>query len=118
MPQVKRHTTAPASVAWQKSRSSGDSEWHVRCLALVAMQQLHLAAWSALVLQLVLATAADAQSSAEDAVPAQLSLVAAEQIFLSRGLDLLIAEFGAQGAEGDLRAAAAHPNPNLGVTGN
>ena len=54
---------------------------------------------------------------AEDAIPARLSLADAEQIFLARGLDLLIAQFGAEGAEGDLRAAGAHPNPglNLGV---
>jgi len=61
---------------------------------------------------------AAASLPAEDAIPARLSLGDAEQIFLARGLDLLIAQFGAQGAEGDLSAAGAHPNPglNLGVT--
>ena len=52
-------------------------------------------------------------ASRDDLLPEQLSLADAEQIFLARGLDLLIAQFGAQGAEGDLRAAGAHPNPNL-----
>ncbi len=46
-------------------------------------------------------------------MPSQLSLPEAERIFLQRGFDLLIAEYGAQGAQGDLRAAGAHPNPNL-----
>ncbi len=60
---------------------------------------------------------AAASLPAEDAIPTRLSLGDAEQIFLARGLDLLIAQFGAEGAEGDLRAAGAHPNPglNLGV---
>lgn len=57
-------------------------------------------------------TTAEAAQS-EDALPAQLSLAEAEQIFLARGLDLLIAQFGAQGAEGDLQLAGAHPNPGL-----
>jgi cobalt-zinc-cadmium efflux system outer membrane protein len=56
---------------------------------------------------------ADAQVASEDAIPTQLSLAEAEQMFLARGLDLLIAQYGAQGAEGDLRAAGAHPNPGL-----
>jgi cobalt-zinc-cadmium efflux system outer membrane protein len=51
----------------------------------------------------------------EDAIPARLSLPDAEQIFLARGLDLLIAQFGVEGAEGDLRAAGAHPNPGLNL---
>jgi cobalt-zinc-cadmium efflux system outer membrane protein len=57
------------------------------------------------------------QGHAQDAVPSRLSLAEAEQIFLSRGLDLLIAQYGAEGAEGDVRAAGAHPNPgfDLGV---
>ncbi len=49
----------------------------------------------------------------DEAVPARLSLAEAENIFLSRGLDLLIAQYGAEGAEGDARAAGAHPNPGL-----
>ncbi|MGA7742065.1 MAG: hypothetical protein WBP56_06805, partial [Polyangia bacterium] len=57
-----------------------------------------------------------AEAGPEDAIPSQLSLVEAEEIFLTRGFDLLIAEYGAQGAEGDLRAAGAHPNPNLNLT--
>jgi cobalt-zinc-cadmium efflux system outer membrane protein len=54
----------------------------------------------------------------EDAIPERLTLPEAEEIFLARGLDLLIAQFGAQGAEGDLKAAGAHPNPglSLGIT--
>jgi cobalt-zinc-cadmium efflux system outer membrane protein len=51
----------------------------------------------------------------DGAVPASLSLPEAEAIFLSRGLDLLIAQYGAEGAEGDVRAAGAHPNPGLDV---
>jgi cobalt-zinc-cadmium efflux system outer membrane protein len=60
----------------------------------------------------------DAPKEPEEAlVPQELSLQKAEALFLSHGLDLLIAEAQASGAEGDLRAAGAHPNPNLGVTG-
>jgi cobalt-zinc-cadmium efflux system outer membrane protein len=44
-----------------------------------------------------------------------LSLPDAERIFLERGLDLLIAQYGAEGAEGDVKAAGAHPNPGLDV---
>ena len=50
-------------------------------------------------------------------LPAKLTLADAERIFLDRGLDLLIAQAGAEGAEGDLRAAAAHPNPNFQLQG-
>ena len=39
--------------------------------------------------------------SAEDGVPSRLTLSEAEDIFLTRGLDLLIAQFGAEGAEGE-----------------
>ena len=66
-----------------------------------------------LVTQLFLSSAASASPTSDDQVPAQLSLVGAEEIFLTRGLDLLIAQYGAEGAEGDLRAAGAHPNPGL-----
>jgi cobalt-zinc-cadmium efflux system outer membrane protein len=62
------------------------------------------------------ARAADApaiRAADPDGLPASLSLGQAEGIFLSRGLDLLIAQFGAEGAEGDLRSAGAHPNPGL-----
>jgi cobalt-zinc-cadmium efflux system outer membrane protein len=61
------------------------------------------------------ATVAEAHpaTDADGAVPASLSLTDAEEIFHSRGLDLLIAQYGAEGAEGDVRAAGAHPNPGL-----
>jgi cobalt-zinc-cadmium efflux system outer membrane protein len=61
---------------------------------------------------------AAASLPAKEATPPRLSLGEAEQIFLEHGLDLLIAQFGAEGAEGDLRAAAAYRNPglNFGVT--
>ena len=52
-------------------------------------------------------------AAADEALPARLSLAEAESIFLDRGLDLLIAQYGAEGAEGDARAASAHPNPGL-----
>jgi cobalt-zinc-cadmium efflux system outer membrane protein len=58
-----------------------------------------------------------AQATPEDTLPSRLSLAEAEQIFLQRGLDLLIAQYGAEGAEGDLRAAGAHPNPGLDLSG-
>jgi cobalt-zinc-cadmium efflux system outer membrane protein len=57
-----------------------------------------------------------AQAASEEIIPTQLSLAEAEQIFLARGLDLLIAQYGAQGAEGDLRAAGVHPNPGLDIS--
>jgi cobalt-zinc-cadmium efflux system outer membrane protein len=78
---------------------------------LVRTTELGLLAWL-----LGLAGSVWAQATPEDTLPAQLSLVEAEEIFLTRGFDLLIAEYGAQGAEGDLRAAGAHPNPNLNLT--
>jgi cobalt-zinc-cadmium efflux system outer membrane protein len=65
----------------------------------------------------ILAVLAAASLFPEDAIPARVSLPEAEQIFLTQGLDLLIAQFGAQGAEGDLRAAGAHPNPGLSLGG-
>jgi outer membrane protein, heavy metal efflux system len=48
-------------------------------------------------------------------LPSPLTLEQAEEIFLARGLDLLVAEANARGAEGDLTAAGAHPNPGLNV---
>src|SRR5579872_1725644 len=54
-----------------------------------------------------------AEALAPPAIPEHLSLGEAERIFLERGLDLLIAQYGAEGAEGDVRAAGAHPNPGL-----
>jgi cobalt-zinc-cadmium efflux system outer membrane protein len=62
-----------------------------------------------LVLALLLAQAApDIQ---EPALPSPLSLEQAEQIFLTHGLDLLVAEAQVGGAEGDLRAAHVVQNP-------
>lgn len=72
----------------------------------------HLFATS-LLLAAPLARAAAPAADDDAAVPAQLSLPQAEEIFLARGLDLLIAEAGVHGAEGDLTAAGAHPNPNF-----
>jgi cobalt-zinc-cadmium efflux system outer membrane protein len=54
--------------------------------------------------------------AADDGVPSMLTLPEAEDIFLTRGLDLLIAQFGAEGAEGDVRAAGAHPNPGVDLS--
>jgi cobalt-zinc-cadmium efflux system outer membrane protein len=72
-------------------------------------------------LLLVLGGSAGAQpappDASLDAIPSELSLPKAEELFLVRGLDLLIAEYGAEGAEGDLRAAGAHPNPGLNLDG-
>ena len=48
-------------------------------------------------------------------LPSPLTLEAAERIFLDHGLDLLVADAQARGAEGDLRAAGAHPNPGGSV---
>lgn len=65
---------------------------------------------------LLLAMPARAQSAGDGSeLPRSLSLADAESLFLSRGLDLLIAQYGAEGAEGDVRAAGAHPNPGLDV---
>jgi cobalt-zinc-cadmium efflux system outer membrane protein len=60
------------------------------------------------------AARAEVPAGAEE-LPRSLSLADAENLFLTRGLDLLIAEYGAEGAEGDVRAAGAHPNPGLDV---
>jgi outer membrane protein TolC len=46
-------------------------------------------------------------------IPARLSLEEAESIFFVQGLDVLIAQYGAEGAQGDVQAAEAHPNPGL-----
>ncbi|HUB09419.1 MAG TPA: TolC family protein [Myxococcales bacterium] len=48
-------------------------------------------------------------------LPSPLTLEQAEEIFLAHGLDMLVAEANARGAEGDLTAAGAHPNPGLNV---
>ncbi|HVR63915.1 MAG TPA: TolC family protein [Polyangia bacterium] len=56
---------------------------------------------------------ATADASSDTTIPARLGLDEAERIFLERGLDLLIARDGAEAAEGEATAAAAHPNPGL-----
>jgi cobalt-zinc-cadmium efflux system outer membrane protein len=61
------------------------------------------------------ARAARSETSGQVRIPTQLSLADAERIFLERGLDLLIAQYGAEGAEGDVKAAGAHPNPGLDI---
>jgi len=66
------------------------------------------------------------RASAPEAAPAALSPVLppvvslddALRIFHGHGLDLLLAEATVEGAEGDLRAAGAIPNPVLGLSGN
>ncbi|MHB1843467.1 MAG: TolC family protein [Deltaproteobacteria bacterium] len=64
---------------------------------------------------LLCALAADAPTLGEPELPSPLTLAQAEEIFLSHGLDLLVADAQARGAEGDLRAAGAHPNPGGSV---
>ncbi len=56
-----------------------------------------------------------AASAEAPTLPSPLTLAQAEEIFLEHGLDLLVVEAQARGAEGDLRAAGAHPNPGLNV---
>ncbi len=56
---------------------------------------------------------ATASVPAEPDIPSPLSLEQAEQIFLTHGLDLLIAEAQVAGAEGDLRAAHIVQNPTV-----
>ncbi|MHB8419982.1 MAG: TolC family protein [Myxococcales bacterium] len=56
-----------------------------------------------------------AQPQEAPALPSPLTLPQAEEIFLAHGLDLLVAEANARGAEGDLLAAGAHPNPGLSL---
>jgi outer membrane protein TolC len=74
-----------------------------------------LSAWLVGAALLASGRSAGAEAPPPPAIPAQLSLADAERIFLERGLDLLIAQYGAEGAEGDVRAAGAHPNPGLDV---
>lgn len=78
-----------------------------------AMRESVRSALQASVLVGLVFAAPTATADTDGAVPASLSLSDAEAIFLSRGLDLLIAQYGAEGAEGDVRAAGAHPNPGL-----
>lgn len=51
----------------------------------------------------------------EPQLPGKLGLAQAIAIFRTHGLDLLIAEAAVQGAEGDVTAARAIPNPALSV---
>ena len=67
----------------------------------------------ALMITVAASTKAHADATSEETVPRRLSLADAEQLFLTRGLDLLIAQYGAEGAEGDVRTAGAHPNPGI-----
>jgi outer membrane protein, heavy metal efflux system len=60
-----------------------------------------------------LAAPAVAELPPEPAIPATLTLAEALALFRAHGLDLLIAEAAAQGAEGDAIAAAAIPNPSV-----
>jgi cobalt-zinc-cadmium efflux system outer membrane protein len=49
-------------------------------------------------------------------LPAQLTLDEALHIFRTSGLDLLLAEAAVRGAEADVRAAGAVPNPSVGLS--
>jgi cobalt-zinc-cadmium efflux system outer membrane protein len=59
------------------------------------------------------AAPAAAELPPEPAIPATLTLAEALALFRGHGLDLLIAEAAAQGAEGDAVAAAAIQNPSV-----
>jgi outer membrane protein, heavy metal efflux system len=59
------------------------------------------------------APTAAAELPPEPAIPATLTLAEAVALFRAHGLDLLIAEAAAQGAEGDTLAAAAVQNPSV-----
>ncbi|HVV49340.1 MAG TPA: hypothetical protein VHO06_06770, partial [Polyangia bacterium] len=59
------------------------------------------------------ATTVAAELPAEPAIPATLTLPEAIALFRAHGLDLLIAEAAAQGAEGDALAAGAIQNPSV-----
>ena len=56
---------------------------------------------------------ASAELPPEPAIPATLTLAEAVALFRAHGLDLLIAEAAAQGAEGDALAAGAIQNPSV-----
>jgi cobalt-zinc-cadmium efflux system outer membrane protein len=56
---------------------------------------------------------ASAELPPEPTIPATLTLAEALALFRAHGLDLLIAEAAAQGAEGDALAAAAIQNPSV-----
>jgi cobalt-zinc-cadmium efflux system outer membrane protein len=64
--------------------------------------------------QLIVAASAPLPTVPEaPALPAELTLDGAIQIFRERGLDLLAAEAAVEGAQGDVQAAAAIKNPIL-----
>ena len=64
-------------------------------------------------LLLLAALSSSAPELTEPKLPSPLTLEAAEEIFLAHGLDLLASEAQARGAEGDLKAAGALPNPGV-----
>ncbi|HLK89676.1 MAG TPA: TolC family protein [Polyangia bacterium] len=70
-------------------------------------------AFAALASTAVARPAAAAELPAEPAIPATLTLAQALTLFRAHGLDLLIAEAAAQGAEGDAIAAGAIQNPSV-----
>jgi outer membrane protein, heavy metal efflux system len=80
------------------------------------MAPVRWAFYPVLLVRLLVPSRASATPSDGEQIPAQLSLAKAEEIFIERGLDLLIAQYGAEGAEGDLKAAGAHPNPGLDLS--
>jgi len=71
---------------------------------------------------LLLACGAVASAHAEPAtgtvLPAELSLDEAIALFRAHGFDLLIADAGVRGAEGDLHTAGAVPNPTWSLQGS
>jgi cobalt-zinc-cadmium efflux system outer membrane protein len=72
-----------------------------------------LALASFLAVALTVAPFAAAELPPEPTIPATLTLGEALTLFRAHGLDLLIAEAAAQGAEGDALAAAAIQNPSV-----
>jgi cobalt-zinc-cadmium efflux system outer membrane protein len=71
---------------------------------------------SRICLLLIVLSATPSTAYDHSALPAQLTLAAALEIFHARGFDLLISEANAQAAEGDVLAADALPNPSLSVS--
>ncbi|MGO8969371.1 MAG: TolC family protein [Myxococcaceae bacterium] len=74
--------------------------------------------WRLLVAALLMATAGLAAEPAPEpsALPSVLTLADAMALFRRQGLDVLIAEAAVEGAEGDVQAAGAVPNPSLSGT--
>ena len=77
-------------------------KWTRDCVVVSLFSLILLHAWQ---------VRADAPSPVE--LPAHLSLEQAMEIFRTHGLDMLIADAAVLGAQGDLRAAGAIPNPQL-----